>query len=82
MITVYVIRSCSNGKRYVGITNNLSRRLVEHRCAKSAAGHLLGDFELLHTEEFPDYSLARRREQKLKSGQGREWLDKKFGRVA
>ena len=34
----------------------------------------LGEFDLLHTESFPDYSAARAREKFLKSGKGREWL--------
>ncbi len=80
MITVYVIRSVSNGKRYVGITNDLSRRLLEHKSNQTAAGHLLGAFDLLWTEEFQDHLQARVREKELKSGQGRKWLDEKFGR--
>jgi len=39
------------------------------------AGQLLGSFNLLYTEEFPDYKPARKREKFLKSGQGRRWLD-------
>jgi predicted GIY-YIG superfamily endonuclease len=72
MISVYVIRGLTNGKRYVGITNDLPRRLDEHRSHKTAAGHLLGDFELLWTEKFPDHIQARQREKALKAGQGRK----------
>jgi predicted GIY-YIG superfamily endonuclease len=36
---------------------------------------VLGDFSLLHTEEFSDHTSARDREKFLKSGQGRKWLD-------
>ena len=80
MITLYVIRSRQKGKRYVGITNDLSRRLAEHGRRESKAGQLLGAFELLWTEEFPDYVLARQREKFPKSGQGRKWLDAQLGR--
>jgi hypothetical protein len=38
-------------------------------------GQLIGDFELIHTEEFDDYSSAQRREIFLKSGQGRKWIN-------
>jgi len=78
-ITVYVIRSTATGKRYVGITNCLERRLAEHRSRNSKAGQLLGDFELLHTEVFQNYKEARKREKFLKSGRGRRWLDELYG---
>jgi len=71
---LYVLKG-KRGKRYVGITNNLSRRLREHRMKATKGGQLLGDFIVLCTEEFPDYKTARERERFLKSGQGRKWLD-------
>ncbi|UCH34060.1 MAG: GIY-YIG nuclease family protein [Armatimonadota bacterium] len=74
-VTLYVLRSRRNGKRYVGITNNLERRLREHRAAYSKAGQLLRDCCVLHTERFSDHAAARAREKYLKSGEGREWLD-------
>jgi len=64
-----------SGKRYVGITKDLSRRLREHRSRKSKGSQIIGDFKLLHTEKFPDHGSARKRERFLKSGQGRKWLD-------
>jgi predicted GIY-YIG superfamily endonuclease len=54
MITVYVLKNKA-GKRYVGITNDLSRRLREHRSKRTKSGQLLKDFFVLHTEKFPDY---------------------------
>jgi putative endonuclease len=80
MITIYVIQSSENGKRYVGITENLDRRLMEHRSRSSKAGQLLGTFTILHTETAPDYTVAREREKYLKSGSGREWLLKQYPR--
>jgi putative endonuclease len=74
MITVYVLKG-EMGRRYVGITNNLARRLKEHNNKATKAGHLLGSFDLLHTEKYPDYKSARERELFLKSGRGRKWLD-------
>jgi putative endonuclease len=74
MIVLYVLKG-KTGKRYIGITNDLSRRLREHRTKVTKAGHILGNFTLLHTEEFPDHGSARKREVFLKSGQGRQWLD-------
>ena len=74
MVTVYVLKG-TRGKRYIGITNSLYRRLGEHRIKATKGGRLLGDFVVLFTEQFPDYKTARERERFLKSGQGRKWLD-------
>lgn len=74
MITVYVLKG-ETGKRYVGITQDLPRRLREHRAQKSKGSQILGHFFVVHTETFPDYKVARLRKKFLKSGQGRKWLD-------
>ena len=74
MVYVYVLRGVS-GKRYVGITNNLERRLSEHANHHSKGSQILGEFSLVLTEECVDYAAARKREIFLKSGVGRKWLD-------
>ena len=74
MVTLYVLKG-ETGRRYVGITNNLSRRLHEHRTRSSKGGQTLGKFFILHTEYFPDHKSARKQEKFLKSGQGRKWMD-------
>ncbi|MBW1849681.1 MAG: GIY-YIG nuclease family protein [Deltaproteobacteria bacterium] len=74
MITVYVLKGQAS-KRYVGITNDLSRRLSEHRYGHSKADQILGDFIVIHTETFANHKSARQREIFLKSGKGRKWLD-------
>ena len=74
MITLYVLEGLSTRRRYVGITNNLERRLSEHKNGTSHSGRLIGPFRLLHTESFQTYAAARQREKFFKSGQGREWL--------
>jgi predicted GIY-YIG superfamily endonuclease len=58
-ISVYVLKGRKSGKRYVGITNDLARRLREHTTGNTKASHILGAFGLLCCEEFPDYSSAR-----------------------
>jgi len=76
MIIVYVLNG--KDKRYVGITNNLTRRLSEHRSGHTKSSQIIGKFKLLHTETFCDYISARKREKFLKSGQGREFLNKLY----
>ncbi|HUI07814.1 MAG TPA: GIY-YIG nuclease family protein [Verrucomicrobiae bacterium] len=77
---MYFLEGTVSGKRYVGITNNLPRRLGEHRTSESTAGQILGQFQLIHSEQFPGYATARAREEFLKSGQGREWLNSLYPR--
>ena len=74
MITVYVLKGIT-GKRYVGITNDLDRRLSEHRSGNTKGGQLLKSFNVLLAEKYPDYHQARLREQFLKTGRGRAFLN-------
>ena len=55
-VTLYVLKSKASRRRYVGITNDLPRRLREHASRSTHAGRLIGEFELLHTEVFPDHT--------------------------
>ena len=71
MIAVYVIQSEIKNYRYIGITNDLERRLKEHALKKS----FYAPFRILLTENYQDYADARKREKFLKSGQGRKYLD-------
>ena len=74
-VTLYIIKGLLTGKKYIGITNNLQRRLNEHRKGSTKGGQIIGEFELIHTEEFDDYQSARKHEMFLKSGQGRQWIN-------
>jgi putative endonuclease len=76
---VYVLRN-PEGKTYVGQTSNLSGRLWQHndpdcRFTLHSKRHA-GPWRLLHSEEFSTRSAAMRREKELKTGKGREWIDR------
>ncbi len=73
MITVYVLQG--KEKCYVGITNNLARRLDEHLSRRTKGSQIIKDFVLFYTEQCSDYVSARKREKFLKSGAGREYLE-------
>ena len=81
-IVLYVIRGRFSLKRYVGITNDLSRRLAEHRANKDKSSQLIGEFDLIHRESFASYAEARVREKYLKSGKGRQWMDQNLANRA
>jgi len=78
---LYILKGLSTGKHYIGITNNLDRRLQEHKSGSTKGGQVIGDFKLMHTEEFSDYSSARKREKFLKSGQGRKWFRENIQKI-
>ena len=76
MYYVYVLRSLKNGKRYVGFTGqDVETRLRQHHDKTDAWTSRNGPFELVHTESFAERTAAKRREQFLKSGHGREFLN-------
>jgi putative endonuclease len=75
MITVYVIKSLNKNFRYVGITNNLKKRLLQHSSGQTRSTKSYIPFKLIHTEEYDNYGQAREREKFLKSGVGRKYLD-------
>jgi len=75
MFYVYVLRSLEKGRRYVGMTKHLDRRLKEHNEGKNRSTKGFTPFELVHVEEFEERIEARKREKYLKSGSGREYLD-------
>lgn len=75
MIYVYVIKSKQKKFRYVGISNDVDRRIKEHNLGKNLSTSYYAPFDLKLKEKYSDYVDARKREIFLKSGQGRKFLD-------
>ena len=72
---VYILISKRDFKRYIGLTNNLKRRLNLHNSGKVQATKNRKPFDLIYYEEFEDRINAAKREKFLKSGKGREFLN-------
>ncbi len=66
MAFVYILRSDTTGRFYVGSTDNLDRRMSEHLRGHSSATRGRGPWKLAHTEEFDTLLEARRREWEIK----------------
>jgi putative endonuclease len=64
----------SNDKIYIGQTNNLERRLAEHRLGRSPYTRKYHVQRLLFSKTFHTRSDALKYEKYLKSGHGREFL--------
>jgi putative endonuclease len=76
MYYLYAISSKTRKYIYVGITNNLSRRIDEHNKGYNKTTRAYRSFRLIMTEEYRTRTAAREREKYLKSGFGKEFLKK------
>lgn len=77
MFIVYVLQD-QVGRLYKGVTNDLTRRLAEHRGGQTRSTRHLVNLQVIYTEEYPDFAIARRRELYFKSAAGRRYLKKKI----
>ena len=59
---------------YVGLTNDLDRRLNEHNKGENRSTKAYKPFALIYKEQFNSRVEARAREKYLKSGIGKEFL--------
>jgi putative endonuclease len=76
MSYVYVLKSLRNNKRYIGSTDLLpEERLKEHNYGSNKFTKGNGPFKLIYQEKHLDKTAARKRENFLKSGVGRKYLD-------
>jgi putative endonuclease len=72
MFTVYILYSIQFKKSYVGQTNDLQKRLLEHNEAATTGFTIpYRPWCLVHTENFETRSLAMKREKYLKTWAGR-----------
>jgi putative endonuclease len=73
MYTVYVLLS-ESGKLYIGQTNDIKRRLIEHNSGVSTYTKRAKQWTLVHQELFDTRSEAMQRELELKTGKGRDFI--------
>ena len=66
MAWVYILQSQSTGRYYVGSTNDLDRRLSEHRREHTPSTRHRGPWTLVLQESFPTLVEARRKELEMK----------------
>ncbi|MDY0393024.1 MAG: GIY-YIG nuclease family protein [Candidatus Bipolaricaulis sp.] len=70
---VYIVSNKNRTTFYVGVTNNLKRRITEHKTGNGSI--FTGKYnlkELVYFEEIPDIVQAIKREKQLKNWH-REW---------
>jgi len=71
---IYVLESFKDHERYIGYTNNLKKRLEEHKKGLSFSTKFRLPFKLIYFEGCLNMQDAKRRERYLKTTQGRRFL--------
>jgi putative endonuclease len=77
MYFVYVLKSKDFPKSYVGITNNIDRRIQEHNSGKHFYTKRYPPWTVIWKEQHNTLKDARAREKYLKSASGRRFLKAK-----
>jgi putative endonuclease len=73
---VYILRSLKDGRRYIGISEDVERRLADHNAGRARSTKGRRPFELIYKESFSTRSEARVRELYFKTAAGRRFLSK------
>lgn len=76
MYKLYILKSINYLKTYVGITDNLKRRLKEHNLGKNIYSRKYVPWKIIYNEECENIQIARRREKYFKSCTGRKKIRK------
>jgi putative endonuclease len=63
---VYILQSLRNQRFYIGSTNDLERRFLEHNSGKKKYTRINKPFNLVFSQDFGDLTIARKIEYKLK----------------
>jgi len=66
MYYLYILKSIKDSNLYVGSTNDLRRRLIEHNSGKVQSTAVRRPFELKYYEAYTCENDARQRESSLK----------------
>ncbi len=77
MYTVYVLADDSN-HLYKGVTNDLERRLKEHKYGKTKTTAKMTNLHVVYTEVYNSFTEARSREIYFKTAAGRRFLKSKI----
>jgi len=75
MSYVYILKNEETGRYYIGSTNNLERRLRQHKSGLTRTTKILKTDKLVYKEEFSTLIEARLREKKLKSYKSKKYLE-------
>ncbi len=72
---VYVLKSKRDGNLFVGLTENVTERLLRHNAGRVTSMKARAPLDLIYQEQLKDRGAARKREKYLKSQAGRRTLN-------
>ena len=72
---VYILKD-KNGKFYVGSTDNLERRLKQHKNGQTQTTRNMDNFEVVLKQEYDSLDLARKIELKIKKLKRKDYVEK------
>jgi len=78
MYFTYAIKSLNRNYIYVGISNNVDRRLLQHNKGHNKSTKPYGPFFLFYIEQLTNRIDAREREKYLKTASGKRFLKYKL----
>jgi putative endonuclease len=73
MFTVYILQD-ESGNLYKGMTNNMARRLFEHKNGKTKTTSKMKNIKLAYSEIYNNFEDARKRELYFKTAAGRRFI--------
>ncbi|OGG11664.1 hypothetical protein A2Z00_00005 [Candidatus Gottesmanbacteria bacterium RBG_13_45_10] len=76
MPSTYILRSKKDGRYYIGSTDNLKNRLLQHNNGQSRYTKGRGPFIIVYREDYQTRSEAKKREYYLKSLKSRTAIEK------
>jgi len=74
---VYILKSTTYNKRYIGSCEDLRIRLKRHNTGKVKSSKAYKPYNIIYTEEFPSRSEAVKRERFFKTLDGYNFLKNK-----
>jgi putative endonuclease len=78
MYYVYILKSLLDQGWYIGYTEDVHRRLIDHNSGKNISTHSRRPFIVIYYEAYLHKLDALGREKFLKSGAGRRFIEKQL----
>jgi putative endonuclease len=79
MFYVYILKSLSTGRFYIGSTEDTVNRLTEHNSGEVKATRSYRPWTIVYTETFSTRSEAYRRERQIKAWKNPDYMRKRLG---